>query len=55
MISATIQYLNSYRTLKPEPMNNLIRLSPAHWTTEPTLKPVVDAKPVEAVVMRSPI
>lgn len=36
-------------------MNNLIRLSPAHVTTDAIEKPVVEAKPRLAVAINSPI
>lgn len=55
MTKATIQYLNSYRTARPEPINNFIKLSPDQVTTEPIEKPVVLANPLVAVVIKSPI
>ena len=55
MTSAIIQYRSSYNTDKPEPINNLMIFSPAQSTTLATEKPVVEAKPVSAEVIKSPI
>ncbi len=48
---ATIQYFKASRTPIPEPMNNLMRLSPTHDTSSANEKPVV----VSNVVVAEPM